>query len=92
MECCPFLLSDKSCCNETVHCVNCEALILPGKWRCLQCNICRPTLRSLAKKVKTKSDDGAATTSKTNWRYLSTPEKKERFKQRVTDVRFTFCT
>ena len=88
-DCCPFLLPNKSYCSETVRCVNCEALVLLGKSRCSLCNMYRPTLRSLAKKKK-KHDDGVATTSKTNWRYLSTPEKQGRFKQRVSEVR-SFC-
>lgn len=73
--------------KETVRTTRCEILISSG--RCTHCKAYRPTLRSLAKKAKSHtSPDGRATTSTStwNWRYLSTPQRKQRARSCTAEV------
>ena len=80
----PFLLHNGCCCYQTVRTVKCERLVHREGSACSSCRAYRPTLRSLC--GKQRSDDTLATSSKTNWRFLSTPERKGRFKGRREEV------
>ena len=71
--------------KETIRTTKCDILVPSG--RCTHCKAYRPTLRSLAKKAKSQSSPcRKATTSTSNWRYLTTPQRKERAKRRTMEV------
>ena len=74
----PFLHHNGCRCYQTVRTVKCEHLVHREGSACSSCRAYRPTVRSLC--GKQKSDDTLATCSKTNWLFLSTPERKGRFK------------
>ena len=82
----PFISSHRYY-KEAVRTTSCDVLVSRG--RCTHCKAYRPTLRSLAKKAKSQSSTSPsrkATTSTVNWRYLSTPQRKERAKGRTKEV------
>lgn len=68
--------------KETVRTTNCDILVTSG--RCDPCKAYRPTLRSLAKKAKSQKSPSRKAT--TNWRYLTTPQRKDRAKSRTKEV------
>ena len=80
-------ISSRQYYKETVRTTRCEILVSGG--RCTHCKAYRPTLCSLAKNAKSHtSPDGRATTSTStwNWRYLSTPQRKQRARSRTAEV------
>lgn len=74
-----FLYAHASYCNSMVHTVECDILVTRKKEICSHCKAYRPVLRSLSKKRNKRSPSVIDMSSKTNWHYLSTPEKKERY-------------
>ena len=77
--------------KETVRTTKCDILVASG--RCTHCKAYRPTLRSLAKKTKSRTSPSAnaTTTTTSNWRYLTTPQRKQRAKSRTMEVCCTIC-
>ena len=71
----------------TIRRSDCEILVSEGV--CGPCKRYRPTLRSLLSKskVKKRTDRKTTASSRVNWRYLTTPERKARVKGRTTQVR-----
>ena len=82
----PFLLTDASCCHSTIRTVNCDILVKRETAVCSHCKAYRPVLQSLHRKWENKAGSSTDTSIKTNWRYLSTPEKKRRYQGQVTEV------
>lgn len=82
----PFVLPDGSCCHSTIRTVKCDILIARERVMCTHCKAYRSVLRSLHRKKGKKALSRTEPSSKANWRYLSTPEKKERYHGRVTEV------
>ena len=74
----------------TVRSSDCEVLVSRSAASCSRCKEYRSTLRSLVSKAKAKtktsSEEMQQPLSTTNWRYLNTPEKKERAKRRTEEV------
>lgn len=88
----PFLLSDGTCCHSTVRTEECDILTNREVTMCSHCKAYWPILRSLCRKRKRKVDSTTEPSVKTNWRYLSPPEKKGRYQGCVTEVGFlTHC-
>ena len=87
MDSTPFVCDDSfySC---TVRTSDCEVLV--STTSCSRCKEYRSTLRSFVSKAKAKtktsSEEMQKPSSTTNWRYLNTPEKKERAKRRTEEV------
>ncbi len=82
----PFI-SSRRYYQEAVRTSKCEILVSSG--RCLHCKAYRPTLRALSKKAKSlTSPNRRATTSAStwNWRFLTTPQRKQRVKSRTAEV------
>ena len=81
----PFICDD-SFYLCTVRTSDCEILV-PGA-SCSRCKEYRSTLRSFVSKAKAKKppEERQQPSSTTNWRYLNTPEKKERAKRRTEEV------
>ena len=78
--------------KETVRTTRCDILVSSG--RCTHCKTYRPTLRSLNKKVKSRTSpnrEATTSTSTWNWRYLSTPQRKQRAKNRTAEVCYKIC-
>ena len=82
----PFV-SSRRYYKEAVRTTRCDILVSSG--RCAQCKAYRTNLRSLAKKAKTLTSPNrrASTSASTwNWRYLTTPQRRQRVKSRTAEV------
>ena len=82
----PFI-SSRRYYKEVIRTTRCDILVSSG--RCTHCKAYRSTLRSLAKKAKrlTSPSRRATSTSSTwNWRYLTTPQRKQRANSHTTEV------
>ena len=74
--------------SSTIRHVNCIRILNDGlrSQRCSECKAYRYTLHTMLSRWKRASDSDVATnrgmiSSRANFRYLNTPERKERFKQ-----------
>ena len=76
--------------DQTVRVANCE--ILSQGVKCLECKKYRPTLRAInhrhLKKLASpkRAERNTVVSSKTNFRYLSTPEKTKRFSNMRVEI------
>ena len=78
--------------SATIRTSDCDILVAGG--RCLKCQAYRHILRSLVSKSsrrQSREHDVTSTTSHTNWRYLSTPEKAQRARKRTAEVNQCNC-
>jgi len=80
-------LNSGCCITATVR--RCECDILVCEDACGPCKRYRPTLRSLLSKSRAKKQTEGKTTasSRVNWCFLNTPERKARVRRRTTLVR-----
>ena len=82
----PFITSSRYC-KQAVRTTGCDILVPSG--RCAHCKAYRPTLRSLVKKAKGLTSPSRRATSSAstwNWRYLTTPQRRQRAKSRTAEV------
>ena len=79
---------NSGCCITTTVC-RCDCDILICEDACGPCKRYRPTLRSLLSKSRAKKQTEGKTTasSRVNWRFLNTPERKARVRRQTTLVR-----
>ena len=79
----PFV-SDGKPYPATICTSECQMLVKEG--RCSACKTYRRTLLTMARQTEKKQHDVTSTSSHTNWRFLSTPQKTERVSRRAREV------